>query len=99
MEALSLEVPVVSSAARGSRELVGADRGQVVPIGATAEMATAMDRLIQNPEERLAMGRRGRRLMVEVYDTKPLVKEHERLYAELLAEGPSPRSNRRPKHA
>ena len=77
MEALALEVPVIASAARGSRELVGEDRGVVVPIGATRAMAAAMDRLARSPEERSAMGDRGRRLMVERYDLKPLIEEHE----------------------
>lgn len=84
MEALSLGVPVITSDARGSRELVGADRGQVVPIGATREMAAAMDRFFRSPEMRAEMGRRGRQLMVERYDQEPLIREHERLYAELL---------------
>ncbi len=30
------------------------------------------------------MGDRGRRLMVERYDLKPLIEEHEHLYAQLL---------------
>jgi glycosyltransferase involved in cell wall biosynthesis len=87
MEALSMEVPVITSAARGCGELVGDDRGQVVPIGAPMDMAAAMDRLAQRPEERLAMGRRGRQLMVERYGLDQLIAEHERLYAELLAVG------------
>jgi glycosyltransferase involved in cell wall biosynthesis len=87
MEALSLEVPVIASAARGSGELVGNDRGVVVPIGAVGEMAAAMDRLARDPKGRLAMGDRGRRLMVRRYDLQQLIKDHERLYEELLADG------------
>ena len=84
MEALALEVPVITSAARGSRELVAPDRGQVVPIGATGEMARAMDRLYRNPDERNEMGRRGRTLMVERYSLARIISEHERMYDELL---------------
>ena len=87
MEALSLEVPVIASAARGSRELVGNDRGVVVPIGAVGEMAAAMDRLARDPKGRLAMGDRGRLLMVRRYDLQQLIKDHERLYDELLSGG------------
>ena len=87
MEALSLEVPVITSAARGCPELVGSDRGSVVPIGAPAQLAAAMDRLAQSPEDRLAMGRRGRNLMVERYDLQLLIKDHVRLYDELLTSG------------
>jgi glycosyltransferase involved in cell wall biosynthesis len=86
MEALSLEVPVITSAARGSRELVDGDRGQVVPIGAPAEMARAMDRLHRDPATRVEMGRHGRRLMVDRFSLRRMIEEHERLYRELLAE-------------
>lgn len=86
MEALSLEVPVVTSAARGCHELVGSDRGFVVPIGATAEMAATMDLLSGDAEVRAEMGRRGRRLMIERYDLRRIVHEHERLYGGLMDE-------------
>jgi glycosyltransferase involved in cell wall biosynthesis len=88
MEALSMEVPVITSAARGSRELVGDDRGQVVPIGAPAAMAAAMDRLHRSPSTRLEMGRRGRELMVERHSLAHIREEHEVLYQELLDSPP-----------
>ena len=84
MESLALEVPVITSAARGCGELVGEDRGEVVPVGATSRMAAAMDRFMRQPEERARMGARGRRLMVERYDLKLIIERHEQLYAELL---------------
>lgn len=84
MEALALKVPVITTAARGCPELVGDDRGHVVPVGATHRMAAAMDHLLDAPAERAAMGERGRRLMVERYDLRILIGEHERLYDELL---------------
>lgn len=86
MEALSLQVPVVTSAARGCYELVGNDRGFVVPIGGAAEMAAAMDRLSGDAEGRREMGRRGRELMIERYELRQIIGEHERLYDELLDE-------------
>ena len=88
MEAFSLEVPVITTAARGSRELVASDRGHVVPIGAPAAMADAMDRLYRSPEDRLEMGRCGRALMVERYGLKHIIEEHERMYGELLGQSP-----------
>ncbi len=93
MEALSLKVPVIASAARGQEELVGNDRGQLVPVGAIDRMAEAMDRMAHDPEGHAAMGERGRSLMVDRYDIRLLIEEHEQLYAELLGEvsalGPS----------
>ena len=95
MEALALEVPVVTSDARGCAELVGDDRGYVVPVAASTQMAAAMDHLARDPEERTAMGERGRRLMVERFDLQPLIEEHEKLYAELLPDAGSPSLKRR----
>jgi hypothetical protein len=43
------EVPVVVSEARGSRELVGADRSIVVTTADVATLAQAMDRLLDHP--------------------------------------------------
>jgi glycosyltransferase involved in cell wall biosynthesis len=88
MEALSLEVPVITTAARGCPELVGDDRGEVVPVGDTARLAMAMDRFVKDPAGRAAMGTRGRALMVERYDQRLIIAEHERLYAELLPDAP-----------
>ena len=86
MEALSLEVPVVTSAARGCYELVGTDRGFVVPIGATSEMAAAMDQLASDARGRGEMGKRGRKQMLERYELRYIIDEHQRLYDELLDE-------------
>jgi len=86
MEALSLEVPVIASAARGCDELVDRDRGQLVPIGGTEQMAEAMDRLYRRPTERIEMGRRGRALMIERYGLEHIIGEHEVIYGELLDE-------------
>lgn len=86
MEALSLAVPVIASAARGNRELVGDDRGMVVEIGDVDGLARAMASLIDRPEERLAMGLRGRARMVQRYDLGLLIEMHEALYRGMLAE-------------
>lgn len=83
MEALALEVPVVASTARGNRELVESD-GLIVPIGGVVALARAMDWLIDHPDERLAMGHRGRSRMVDRYDLRNLIQLHEELYGEML---------------
>lgn len=86
MEALALEVPVIASTARGNRELVGTDSGILVGTGDVRQLADAMDRLIDHPDERLAMGLRGRERMVEQYDLNVLIRLHEALYLQMLAE-------------
>jgi glycosyltransferase involved in cell wall biosynthesis len=86
MEALSLEVPVIASTARGNRELIGQDRGFVYTTGDVPGLAHAMDWMIDHPDERRQMGVRGRAWMVERYDLQLLMRMHEDLYREVLAE-------------
>lgn len=86
MEALSMEVPVITSAARGSRDLVRDDAGRVVPVGDPAAMAEAMDWMLADPDRARALGRRGRERMVAEYDERGLIGAHERLYEGILRE-------------
>ena len=86
MEAMSLEVPVIASTARGNAELVGRDSGFVVEVGDVRALADRMDWLIEHPEEALAMGRHGRARMVEHYDLARLLTLHEELYSSMLSE-------------
>ena len=86
MEALSLEVPVVATDARGSADLVLPGAGIVVPVGDVEAMARAMDRILDDPEEARAMAVHGRLRMVERYQIPSLLARHEVLYGELLAE-------------
>jgi glycosyltransferase involved in cell wall biosynthesis len=86
MEALSLETPVIVSTARGNRELVGTDAGIQYPAGDVAALAAAMDRLVDDPDEARAMGVRGRSRMVDQFDIEVLLRLHDTLYAELIAE-------------
>jgi glycosyltransferase involved in cell wall biosynthesis len=86
MEALSLEVPVIVSAARGNRELVDTDSGLLFDTGDVPGLAGAMDWMIDHPGERHTMGLRGRQRMVERYDLQVLLRLHETLYGGMLAE-------------
>ena len=85
MEALSLEVPVIASTARGNRELVD-DCGILFDTGDVRGLAAAMDWMIDHPDERGQMGVRGRARMVEQYDLQVLIRLHEELYRAMLAE-------------
>lgn len=84
MEALSLEIPIVASSARGNAELV-ADSGFVNPVGDIAGMAAAMDAIVARPDEGRSMGQRGRARMVARYDVGQVSRLHETLYGSLLA--------------
>jgi glycosyltransferase involved in cell wall biosynthesis len=61
IEAMALEVPVVTSDAVGLPELVGSDRGRLAPAGDVAALRSAIDAVLALPaQERVAMGRAGR---------------------------------------
>ncbi len=66
MEAMSQELPVVASEVAAIPELVVAGvTGRLVPPEAPAALAAALAELVQRPELRLAMGREGRRRVLE----------------------------------
>ena len=83
LEALSLGVPAIGTNIRGISELVGADRGILVPLGDTAALANAFHRLAENPDEARAMGERGRAAMAD-YDVRVILRLHDELYDETL---------------
>lgn len=85
MEALSMGVPVISSSARGSTQLVLPDAGWVVPTGDVAGMARAMDAVAADRDAAREAGARGRARMVAEYDEAVPMELHMRMYDELLA--------------
>jgi glycosyltransferase involved in cell wall biosynthesis len=92
LESLALGVPVVTTDGRGNPDLVVPDAGFVVHVGDVTALAGAMDRIIDDPAAATAMGAIGRRRIVEGYDQDRLIELHDRMYAELLAEGEAARS-------
>jgi glycosyltransferase involved in cell wall biosynthesis len=74
----------VASTARGNRELVGSDRGFVVPTGDVGGIARALDWLVENRSEAHEMGRRGRERMAERYELRNVVRLHEEMYRDVL---------------
>jgi colanic acid/amylovoran biosynthesis glycosyltransferase len=65
MEAMLTELPVVTTAIAGIPELVGEDSGVLVEPGDAIALAAALQRLADRPEHRLALGRRGRAVVLE----------------------------------
>ena len=69
MEALALERPVIATAIAGTPELVDAACGWLVPAGSAEAVADAMAAALDAPPETIAaMGREGRRRVVERHD-------------------------------
>jgi glycosyltransferase involved in cell wall biosynthesis len=86
MESLAVGTPVIGTAAKGVAELLEPDSGIVVPKVDVPAITRAMDWILDHPEEARAMGERGQHRMRGPYELRALIAEHERLYAELLAE-------------
>jgi colanic acid/amylovoran biosynthesis glycosyltransferase len=80
-EAMAMEVPVVSTDLPAIRELVSDGvNGVLVPEGDPAALAAAMSRLLDRPGLREALGRQGRRTVMESFD----VETNVRRFAETL---------------
>ena len=80
LEAMSLEVPVIATDIRGSRELLADGAGMVYQVGDIEGLANAMQHIINNPLVAQEMGRAGRKVVLEKYELSQIIQLHERLY-------------------
>ncbi len=88
IEAMACGTPVIGSDIGGIPHVidVGVD-GLIVPPGNIAALATALRRVLQNPDEADAMGRNGRRKATVSYDWKQRTSRHIEIIRGLLANG------------
>ncbi len=85
MESLCLEIPVIGTQTRGIQDLLEGDCGLIVNLGDVEELAEAMARILDRPEEAKMMGKRGRERM-KGYEVRQIIKLYDRLYATALGE-------------
>jgi len=96
LEASAASLPVVATAAAGTREAMcpadnDAQTGLLVPITDPASLAEAMTRIMLMPnEQRLEMGANGRRFIEANYSLSKVADQWESLYIELLRDHPNP---------
>jgi glycogen synthase len=87
LEAMACETPVVASAVGGILEVVhDGVTGILVPPARPDDLAAALRRLLDNPEEARAMGRAGRKRVEERFSWASVAERTERVYAEAIAE-------------
>jgi glycosyltransferase involved in cell wall biosynthesis len=87
-ESLAMETPVVATDAMGNPELVRHEEtGLLVPPRNPERLAAAILRLLADPTWAEALGRAGRRRVVEGFSTRAKVDRLERLYRRLAAGG------------
>lgn len=86
-EYLSCGRPVVVTDVPGLRELVrDGDCGRVVPLRSPAAIAEAVRWLAEHPEEREAMGRRGRMLVAQEHSWAQRARDLSTIMADLVAD-------------
>ena len=83
MESMSLEIPVIGTEIRGTRDLLEGGYGILVKVGDVKGLTQAMAWVLDHPEEAQAMARRGREHITH-YEVQLILKLHETLYAEAL---------------
>ncbi len=85
LSAMASSLPVVATDVGGIPELVrDGDNGLLVPPADAAALAKALQFLVENPEERFRMGRRGRIRMEEQFTLQRKIAETEQLCHALL---------------
>jgi glycosyltransferase involved in cell wall biosynthesis len=85
IEAMAAGLPVVASAVGGVPELVvDGETGVLVPPGDARALASALRRLLADPELRRRMGDAGRRRAEQLFDLHRFHREHLELYERLL---------------
>jgi len=93
IEAMALGKPLIAPNEGGPREIVvdGETGIRVTPRDAES-LASAIIRLVDNPEERTAMGRAGRARVEAVFDIRHHVRAIESVFDDILGQGALPRA-------
>lgn len=85
MEAMSLGVPVVATEAGGTREIVRDGRtGLVVPRRDAAQLARALERMLEEEGTRRELAARARREAADRFANTRMIREFEDLYSQWL---------------
>jgi glycosyltransferase involved in cell wall biosynthesis len=83
IEAMAFGKPVVASDVGSVAELLDGDVGIVSPAGDSASLATALRRLVEDPELRSAMGRRARERYIDRHRSETVADAYLELYESL----------------
>lgn len=85
LEALACGVPVIGSIVGGLPELItDGEVGYLEPIGDVEAMAKRSMEILSDDELRRTISKNARKLTVEKFDTRDIVKEYHRFYEEVL---------------
>lgn len=85
LEAMSCALPCITTDAPGCRDAVRhEDNGLLVPIKNAKALAEAVKRLLQNPDERLRMGARGRERAEKEFNQEIIIQQTLNVYREVI---------------
>lgn len=85
IEAEAIGRPVVTTDSVGCRDtVIDGKNGYMIPIKDSDALATALKKLIDNPELRQTMGKNAREFAVNKFDIKDVVKVHMDVYDNIL---------------
>ena len=85
VEAMAMEVAVVASASGGPLEMIEHGVNGLLFVPGDVESCVEMVRsLLQNPQRRREMGRKGRKRVLKEFSWERCLAEHVRIYADLL---------------
>ncbi len=90
IEAMAMELPVVSTNCDGVLDIVvEGETGLYVPPRDSRALASALLRLIDDPDLRRRLGLAGRKRVLELFDRRNQIDRLENIYSEVLAEHPT----------
>ena len=85
LEAAATGRAIVTTNVPGCRDAIIQDKtGLTVPVKSIKQLARAINFLINNPNIRLQMGKDGRKLAEKQFDAEIIIKEHLKIYKQLL---------------
>lgn len=86
LEASSMGIPIITTDTAGCRDVVtDGKNGFIVPVKDITLLKDAIEKMIKlSPEERLEMGKMGRKLAVEKFDTSIVNQSYYNIISELL---------------
>lgn len=91
IEAAACGRAVVTTDVPGCRDaIIPGKTGLLVPVRDPQALADAMQKLLENPTERQAMGQAGRRLAEEAFDIRRIVDKHLAIYQDLTRSHEAP---------
>ena len=80
-QAMAMELPIVANVADGTQEVINhGETGFLCQPNRISELASYCVRLLENPQERIRMGEKGRQYVMNEFDLKKMIEEIEDLY-------------------